>query len=175
MLRVICAMFCLIGCTSLDATTLARLSQVNPLGADPALFRVLANLPEGLAMREGQSQLVLTLTTEGETEIGEFVLEQGRQQGQQMLAVAEQDLDRLRALQVKAREAEAQDPDGTKGSLSASVGLCSLGEGPDPDDQISIDLVMDGETAMPLVRALSVEKYLSILKKQGGEALQPCP
>lgn len=165
----------LMACSTVNPVTLARLSQVNPLETDPALYRVLANLPEGLDVKKGSSQLVLSMTLEGETQVNEFTLQHLDKGGVQELAVAEEDLERLRALQALARQAKLQNPGGSSGSLSASVGLCTVNGGPDPDDEISIDLVMDGQTALPLVRSLSVSRYLAEIEKKAVEPLQPCP
>ncbi|MBV2358992.1 hypothetical protein KUH32_04325 [Thalassococcus sp. CAU 1522] len=161
------------GCTAIDAVTAARLGTTDPLSADPAVYRVIAHLPEGLEIIPGSARLVLVATRDGQTAGGEFVLDRQTSGRQSAFSVADRDLPALRAAQAAARTWETEDPQGTSGSLSLSFGLCTVDGGPDMDVPVSAEIAIDGGTPRPLLRPTPVRRYLAMMR-QAGRPVGPC-
>jgi len=163
------------GCSSVVPGTVARLSQVSPLTADPAGFVVALDLPDGVAVAPGSAHLILSArqTDTGEAATGQFTLEAGQTAaGQDTLRVAEKDLSSLRALQARINAWEDADPDATQGSLSVTLAGCRVGEGPDPDATLSIALQPDKDAPfLPLVRNAPLSDALKLAETG---PLPPC-
>lgn len=163
------------GCATVNPVTLAKAAQIDPLSADPALFTVYLDLPEGLAIAPGGAVLSVSTTfaTTGEAESGSFPLVARDVGGMRAWTVAPDDLDRLRALQAQARDWEALDAKASSGSIALGITGCTTGAGPDPKARISADLDLDGTGArLPLIRGLTVAR---LLEETGGAATPACP
>ncbi len=165
----------LAACGAVDPVTLARLAATSPLEADPAGFRIVAHLPDGLTLPEGGTHLTLSATRSGDVAEGVFTLARRAEAQSYAFEVAEADLPALRALQAKIRRWEAEDPAGTSGSLGIDVTACTTGAGPAPDARFSVDLAMEpGGAARPLLRPVAVSRYEEMLREEGGVGLMPC-
>ncbi|MDJ0822585.1 MAG: hypothetical protein QNJ09_12360 [Paracoccaceae bacterium] len=163
-------------CAVIDPVTVARLASTSPLTADPAVFELRANLPDGLALAPGAAVLTLSATRGEEVADGRFTLAQVRDGDATVLRVAEVDVPVLRALQSRINAWEEADPDGTMGSLGIDVQPCTTGNGPAPQARFSVDLVMaPGGPARPLLRPVPVRRFKERLRKEAGVGLMPCP
>lgn len=164
----------LAACSYVSAPGLARLSALSPLEADPADIAVAIDLPSGLGTVPSSTILTLQAnrTDTGESFEETFVLRTRRAGDLDVFAVAETDLDRLRAAQREARLWEDAAPQASQGSLSVSAEFCTTGRGPAPDARSSI-LIQTSPTGafFPLVRNAPVREAAD---PEALRALPPC-
>lgn len=160
------------GCSNLVASTAARLADLSPLEADPGGFAIRADLPEGLDLVPGASELTLSATRDdGMSASGTFAIL--KMDGDEPLwRIDPARLDDLRTLQTRIRSWEEADPDGTTGSLGITVKGCRIGAGPAPDATLSLWIRITADTPLrPLLRNLPVAK----IQDDGARQLPPCP
>ena len=172
-LSILCAVG-LASCTSVVPSTVSQLNRLSPVEADPSGFTIFVDLPEGLGIMEDSAMLVFGAERIGRVERveGFFTLERGQVGEAETFRVAEEDLDRFRELQRQIGVWQAEDADGTKGSLSIGVGGCLIGEGPAPESRLAISMtVEEGGPVLPLIRPTAVERVLDVLNV---EDLPPC-
>ena len=171
------AVLALSACASLNPLTLYHLSQLSPLEADPADFTVAIDVPNGASIEPGSATLGLSAIRGNETIGAEYALAsingnpidlpppKGRYN---LYRIADTDLAAIRATQAKARLWEAEDPDGTQGSLSAGLKPCTLGDGPAKDAAVAIQLrITPGGPFLPLVKSMSLRQVV-------GADIKPC-
>lgn len=150
----------LASCSSLVATTAARISGLDPLTADPEDIQLVAVLPPGLSVRPESAVLVLSATRGTESRSGRFVLRdlaaptgvtvpEGSMA--RLYAVDEDDAERMRALQADILDWKREG--GVSGSLSLSIAGCAEGAGPASDAVGSVLIrLAPGQPFLPLVR-----------------------
>ncbi len=148
--QILLAVLVVLGaCADFVPETLRAVEAVDPLTVDPADIALRLSLPDGVAVLPGSARLQMSARQEtGDSIAQEFIL----QFEQDVLAVAPRDHAALRALQAQITAWKAEDPDGTKGSLSMFFDPC-LANGPLPPDaraSVAIRLAADG-TFLPLV------------------------
>lgn len=175
----------LAACGSLVPSTVARLSQLSPMEADPADIEVAVAFPPGLDVQAGGAVLVLTATRTdtGQTSGGRYVLD--RREGVPaevpadpggqvaVFRVAPRDLPALSAQQALIRTWEAENDPATSGSLSVSLAGCARGEGPAPDADGAVWMRVEaGGGFLPLVRPTAIA---AILDGATIAALPACP
>ncbi|MEO0917319.1 MAG: hypothetical protein AAFY31_10120 [Pseudomonadota bacterium] len=165
--------FLLLGCASLDPGTARQLAGLDPLTADPQDFVVSVDLPNGIGLQPGSVVLSLQARSAASGQTGgEWSLDRvNTVDGLVSYRVAPGDLPDLQAVQSMAAKWEAEDPDGTDGSLSLSVGPCRLPNVTlDKDLSVSAFLTLETDGPMlPVLRDVSVRRFLS------GEALRNLP
>lgn len=145
MSRFVVLLLALSACGAVDLSTVARLSALSPVEADPAGFAAALALPDGLDLRPGGATLRLgaTRADTGQETGSTYVLERTDLDGADGVAapeganlslyrVAPADLDRLRAQQATIRDWKADFP-GTTGSLTIALDGCREGSGPAED------------------------------------------
>lgn len=177
MLRLVFLLPLLAACSAVSLSTTALLSRQNPLEVDPAGYRIIAYLPEGLDIAPGGAALELTARHGAATAEGRFALQRtGRADGGSDWAVAPADLPALRRLQAQARLWEERDPDATTGQMSIHLRPCNRGAGPAPSDRLHVNIVTQpGGPELPLLHPVSVARFDKTLQKAAGESRAPCP
>lgn len=155
----------LAGCAWSSPTTVARLSGLSPTEVDPAALSVGLTLPEGVAVRPGSARLFLG-AVRGEESVGRraaLVSEGDRWR------IDPDAVEPLRETQAVIRRWKAEDPRGTKGTLSVALEGCETGDGPPAEAAVSIDLALSpGGPPLPLLR----DAPLSAVT--GRAPLEPC-
>ncbi len=164
------------GCAGIVPGTALLLSNTNPLTADPGEISVALALPDGLSVLPGSVKLSLEAEREGAGEVrGIWTLEQARDpEDRVVFRLAEADRADVQSVQAQARTWEAEDPDGTRGSMSLSLAGCRTVSAANLADArasayISLE---DGGPMRPLFRNAPIAEVLS--SKQVS-ALPPCP
>jgi hypothetical protein len=169
----------LTACAALVPSTAARLATFDPLTTDPAAIELVVILPPGLAINPGSAKLDLTATRGRERLAGSFRLkdrpadegfEVPKGATARQFAIADTDLERMRALQAKIadwkREGEAN------GSLAVGLGGCAVGVGPAPDATGSVLIrVRTDSPYLPLIRD---GKLADLLGPELLGAIKPC-
>lgn len=173
------AVACLAACTALVPSTAARLAATDPLTADPAALELVVILPPGLAVSPGSAKLDLSADRGAEHKSGSFQLADRPVPADIKLpdgatargfAIAEPDVDRMRALQ--AEIAEWKRDGAAKGSLGLGIGGCATGEGPAPDatGSVLIRVREDG----PFLPLIENGKLADLLGPKVLAAIKPC-
>ena len=141
-------------CGGLNPITLARLSQMSPLTADPAAIQVMIDFPDGIRIPRGSAVLGFEaeLRSTGETIAGNFVLaETGA--ARRLYRIDPADIPEMRAFQARAKAWEATHPDDSSGSMSIDLQFCKIGEGPAPDATVDVSIRMETDGPfLPLIR-----------------------
>ena len=172
----ILSLILLAGCSGMVPGTALLLSNTDPLTADPGQISVALDLPEGLGVLPESVKLGLEATRSGVGDVGGvWTLEQARDgEGRDVFRVPEEDREALRQVQRQARVWNDEDPDGTQGALSLSIGGCRTV----PAEQLRgarasafIQLREDGP-ARPLFLNAPISQVLS---SEQVLALPPCP
>lgn len=175
MFRVICLACLLSGCSAVVPTTVAILAKGDPLTADPGDYRFYANLPDGLDLVPGSARLTLE-STYGERHVEDsFQLRQDKTAERVELFVDPADIPGMRRIQATASAWETENPEANSGSLSAFVGVCTTGDGPDPEAPISISVSIRGGPALPLMRPLPARRYIERIETEAGQQIGRCP
>lgn len=114
----------LAACAYVDPTALGPASQLDPLTVDPADMAVELVWPQTSPYALASSTLQLgAIRADGQEVAGVFQL---AQRGD-IFEIAPQDHDRFRRLQALIAEWKADDPAGTKGTLSIAAQPCVTG------------------------------------------------
>ncbi len=163
------------GCSSIVPSTVARLSALSPLKADPKDIAIALDLPDTVAIREGSAQMVMTATRKDTSETSQetYVLAtKSGTDGSVIYAISQSDFARIRQQQTLIRGWKDAVGRNASGSIGIELEGCSLGAGPDEDEVMSINLrtAADGPF-YPLVRDTPV---VSVLEYTKLEALEPC-
>ncbi|MEO0356886.1 MAG: hypothetical protein AAF386_01085 [Pseudomonadota bacterium] len=114
------------GCTSLNPITLARLALLDPLTLDPEQIRVVVTVPDGFGVQQDGTVMSIFGQPDPETPqvTDEFVLDSAEMAGANVLRIAPNDVDRMRAAQAKFAAWEAADPDAARGGFSIYTQPC---------------------------------------------------
>lgn len=166
-------------CTALVPSTAARLSALDPLTADPAALELVVILPAGLAVTPGSAKLELSADRGAEHKAGGFILADKPAAPDLDLppdatvrgfSIADQDIDRMRALQAEIAGWKRQGA--AKGSLGLGIGGCAIGGGPAPDatGSVLIKLRADG----PFLPLIADGKLSDLLGAKVMAAIKPC-
>ncbi|MGL4319924.1 MAG: hypothetical protein ACRCS3_03605 [Paracoccaceae bacterium] len=179
---LLAAFAALASCGAVVPSTVAMLSRLDPLTADPGAIEVALILPPGIAIAPGSANLSLTATRGDQTVDEAFALTPTplRLEGydmpegatSQLFRIADSDLARMRAVQARIGAWKAEDPSGTNGSFAVSAGGCGLDQGPAPDATatILIRTAKDGPL-LPLVRDAGLR---ALLGPELFDAITPC-
>lgn len=170
------ALLLLAGCGSVVPTTLARLSALSPLEADPADIAVSLQLPAGLGVKPGSAKISVQAERSDTNESFSegFVLARSTgSDGSTVYQVAASDHARFKALQDKAQSWEAENSKATSGSLSVGLEGCTIGPGPSDDATLSVSIRTEADgTFLPLIRDAALDK---VLDKTEAAQMGPCP
>lgn len=161
-------------CSSLVPATVATISRISPLDADPAAMDIVLVLPKGVQVQHGSAALTLAShrADTNETAAGTFILQQRAlvqsgllipaQAQAQAFRLAPQDLVRAKTLQNRIADAKAKAPkDMEKSSISVNIVGCTVGDGPARGAVASIYLkARAGGAFLPLVRDASLAQLL---------------
>lgn len=166
----------LAGCSGIVPGTALLLSNTDPLAADPGQISVALDLPEGIGVLPGSVKLSLEAEREGFGKVGDvWTLEQTQDaSARQVFRVAEADHAELRSVQTQAREWNVEDPDGTRGSLSLSIGGCRTVPADElADARASVFIGLRNDAPM---RPLFLKAPISeVLSEEQVSALPRCP
>jgi hypothetical protein len=168
---VLCAVI-LQACSSVILPTVAKLSGLSPLEADPQDFQIAVTLPDGVAIPEGGAKFgfAFARSDTGEAHSESYPLEQREtRDGKTLFRIAPSDIEALRAFQAMAAAWEAEDPRATSGSITMSVVACSVGDGPAPDATFStaVRISADG-LFLPLIRNARVADVIEYVADHPG-------
>lgn len=153
-------------CSGLSPVALAKLSQLDPITVDPAQIAVRLDLPDGLAVPPGGATLVLRSARSDTGQSTEARLNLAETGG--IWALTPQDAVRLRDVQSRIRQWEAEAPEAHSGSFSIGVAGCASGDGPDPAAPIRADLSLDGGASfLPILRGVTVQDALDAARSSG--------
>jgi hypothetical protein len=145
------------------------------LEADPADIAVALVLPEGAAIVPGSAILTLSATravADRQTTQNYMLADAKGSDGSDIYAISQSDLDAFRTQQSMIAQWKAEEPDGTKGSLSVQLAGCKLGDGPSEDATLSINIRTERDGGFfPLVRDAPLAEALGLA---GLDGLQPC-
>jgi hypothetical protein len=164
----------LMGCASLVPSTVARLSAISPLEADPAVLAVALVLPAGLQAAPGSAKLIITATRDdtGTRLAHAFILQATPAQiggitvppgsTAQLFRVAGADIAILRAMQTEMAQWKAEAPAGaTAGTIEIGLGGCVVGAGPAADATASAYIrTSEGGPFLPLIVDGSLRQLL---------------
>lgn len=160
----------LAACAGLDPATALRMSQIDPLTADPAGFAIRLDLPAGVGIASDSAALGLSATRNAETRGGVFRIVAAP--SGDIWRIAPVALTPLREAQEIIAEWERVDPDGTEGSLTISATPCRAGDGPAHDATLSAALqVAPGGPYLPILREVPVA---DLMRAAGLVDLPPC-
>ena len=173
------AAFTLSACSALVPSTAARLATLDPLTADPGALELVVVLPPGLAVSPGSAKLDLSADRGAEHKGGSFQLadrpapaglalpEGATARG---FAIADKDVDRMRALQ--AEIAGWKREGAAKGSFGLGIGGCAVGTGPAPDatGSVLIKVREDG----PFLPLIADGRLSDLLGAEVLAAIKPC-
>ena len=173
------AVLALSACSAIVPSTAARLAALDPLTADPAALELVVILPSGLAVTPGSATLDLSADRGAEHKGGRFQLadrpvpaglalpEGATARG---FAVADSDVDRMRALQ--AEIAGWKREGAAKGALGLGIGGCAVGDGPAPDatGSVLIKVREDG----PFLPLIADGRLSDLLGAEVLAAIKPC-
>jgi hypothetical protein len=177
------ALLLVAACTSLVPSTVARLSALSPVEADPARIVVAVALPPGLGIGPGGATLQLTgeRSDTGARSQGTYALRtapasppDGVDPGAEVvtLAIAPEDLAAVRAQQALIRGWEAENGPATSGSLGLGIAGCRVGVGPEPAAKGAVWLRTEADGPfLPLVRPTRIG---ALLGTDDIAALPPC-
>lgn len=156
-------------CGYVDPALLGQVDALDPLSVDPADVAVKVIWPEDSPYGLSSSFLSLKAArADGAQVEGVFELAQS----DNVFAIAADDYARFRALQKRIRTWEAEDPEGTKGSLSIASQPCL--KGPVLGDPGSFDVnlrLRAGGEFLPLLRDVPVLEGVDHLTT---EDIAPC-
>jgi hypothetical protein len=183
-MNVLAGVVLLSACTSLVPTTVARLSTLSPVTADPAAMEIAVEFPAGLRPVDNSSKLIIggKRTDTGQTTTLELTLmEQAGAMGVPVsnpdaaitvYRVAEGDIAALRQTQTQIAEWQDQAPSATEGSLSVGLGACRTGDGPAPDAKGSVYIRTKADgPMMPLIRNAGIA---GLVGPEAFAAIGPC-
>lgn len=152
------------GCSSVVIPTVAKLSGLSPLDADPSGFEVAIDLPEGASVDTGDATFIIESRHSGlDHHLREvFALERQEVDSDRlMFRFAQADLARVLAIQSQAAAWKAADPKLASGSISVRATPCIIGDGPDLGDTLSISLrIKPNGPLLPLVRNAKISELL---------------
>lgn len=163
-------------CSYVNTSTLARLTTLSPLEADPADFTVFISLPNDINLVPGSAKLTLQAdrADTGEAFAETYILDEKRSEvGDQIYRIAPEDIPDLRTNQALARAWEAEAPEATSGTLSFTLEACKTVDTPDLNGVIQVDLsIAEDGPRMPLISDLPLSLYET--QAERGK-IRPCP
>ncbi len=172
------------GCASMNPMTVLRLSQLDPLTADPNAIAVGLVLPKGLAVPPGGAKMVVTVQRDdtGAKRTVEAVLQQSEAvagialaegQALRLFKLSAADAARLREMQQEVALWQAEVPkDQRHGSFSVGAEGCLTAGALDPDAEISILIRTEaGGDFLPLLSGVGLRQGLG---DKAFDALGPC-
>lgn len=181
---ILAAVLALAGCASMNPMTVLRLSQLDPLTADPNAIAVGLVLPKGLAVPPGGAKMVVTVQRDdtGAKRSVEAVLQQSQAvtgiavaEGQELrlFKLSAADATRLRAMQQEAALWQAEVPKGQRhGSFSVGAEGCLTAGALESDAEISILIRTEaGGDFLPLLSGVGLRQGLG---DKAFDALGPC-
>lgn len=166
-LLVIC--IALAACSTLVPDTMRAVADIDPLRADPADIALKLTLPPSVGIVPGSAMLRFGARNQTGASLEQsFALEE--KDG--VFAVSNKDHAELRRLQSEVGKWKAEDPTGTKGSISLGFGPCRIGDTVPEDARASVGIRLDqGGTFLPLVQ----EGPLRVLLKEvSPNGMDPC-
>jgi len=161
------AIFSLWGCTSLVPSTLVRLNALDPFTADPNDMAVALELPAGLALQAGSTQMMFKAvhSPSGEAHQREYVLrEQRMPDGLVIYTLSPEDIENLEAMKVSLLPWKETSDGNSSLSMGVIADACRVPgiEVPaDPRVTILLRLEADGPLR-PLVRDASILEYFDV-------------
>lgn len=165
----------LCACTSIVPSTIAKLSTLSPLEADPADIAVALRLPEGIGIQPGSALLSLSAKRDdtAQESAADYTLASAiGPDGARLYSISETDWKTFRALQALINSWEQEAPDSTNGSLGVSLGGCRTGAEIAPDATIDINIRTERDgNFLPLLRDA---KLTSVFKTVGISELPDC-
>ncbi len=155
----------LAACSSVNLPTVARLSALSPLEADPEGLEVAFDLPVGLGIMPDGASLGFAMERSDTGEVRDLDLTLERRMlegGFVVFRVAPEDLASVRAFQATARAWKDELGGDASGSISAGVSVCLIGDGPVDEAVLSssIRTSVDGPF-FPLIVNASVADILA--------------
>ena len=163
------------GCSSVVPSTIARLNAISPMEADPQDIAIALDLPDTVGITQGSAQMLMTATrrdTEQTSSETYILATMHGSDGSTIYAIAEADFGRIRAQQTLIQQWKEEAGRATSGSVGVNLKGCSIGDGPDEDDVMSIRIRTDTDGPFfPLVRDTPVKKVLEFTEIG---ALEPC-
>ena len=173
-MRVLLTLLLLPACTALVPGMAGRLATLSPVTADPAEFAVRAELPDGLGLTpDGQWLTLSARSLTGASRSGRFPIRRAYTPDGAIWRIEPAVLGDLRRLQEEIREMKQTDPDGTTGSLGLQITGCTIGNGPDPRDRLTLFLRMERDGPFrPLLRNVRVS---DVFETTDAPPLSPCP
>lgn len=154
----------LTACGSINPLTAAKLNQLDPLTSDPADLAAQVTLPPDIAIPAGGMEMYFGATRDGREKSATLELDQ---QGD-IWRLSPENVRRLESLQHEIAIWEAEDPDGTEGTLSISIAGCSLTSTPDPQGEIAVHLSFDGGAQFrPFITRLTVADMMQQISDAG--------
>lgn len=163
-------------CSYVSPLTVARLSAMSPLTADPGGIEVVVMIPDGVRLAEGAAYMDLDAyrSDTGERLREHIALDRVDDGSTILWRIPEEDLDRLRKAQKTVAAWEAEVPDASSGSFSVGLRQCFEGRQPEPDDVFSIAIRTEKQGPLrPLMRDVPFAKLYEQLDHSGGPA-QDC-
>ena len=162
------------GCGSVVLPTVATLNAMSPLEADPAGFEIAIVMPEGADVQKDGAliQFDMARSDTGETVSEEYALQRRTSSdGRVLFRIHPDDLNAVRAFQMKARVWEVAVPEESSGSFSLAVTACktNVAVSPDATFSVSIRTVVDGPF-LPLLRNVSVVEVLENFNANAEDA-----
>jgi hypothetical protein len=169
-------------CSSLVASTAARLAAMDPLTADPAAIEVALILPPGLQVVQGGATLSIEAQRGDKVEMGQFVLQE---QPMQIVGIAvpdgaraitlritPDDVPRMRATQARIAAWDSDGAAKAKGSFGVGLNACALGDG--PSDSAVASLLIRTEAGAPFEPLVRGARLREVLGQQVFDAILPC-
>lgn len=137
-------------CSTVVPGTVLKLSEVDPLTADPADIALQVEVPDSLGLLPEAGTLALSAQFRDDTvKAGQFPIEQVGD----VLQIAPASHAALRALQAEIAVWETADPDGTDGSLGVDLEPCLRAPRVPADATVSVGIRLEADGAfLPLLR-----------------------
>ncbi|MFY0597048.1 MAG: hypothetical protein JXQ85_11510 [Cognatishimia sp.] len=173
-MRNLLACLCLSACGSVVLQTAAELERMSPMDADPAMFAVAIDLPDGFGIFPESATMLVSVEQEtlDQESKEKFTLQQSGQQVA-VFQVAANDHSRLQALQSQAREWDAKDAEATKGSIGVDLTPCLIHQNASLSETFSVAIQLAPDAPFrPLLRDVPISR---ILQEQELEQLPNCP
>lgn len=169
------ALFLAAGCAFVDPVTATMLRRVDPMTVHPENYVLTLNMPKGLSIAEDSARLVVTVYAETGDLIEEFTLRRDQSGSASHLSIDPADYARFTQLQEAARARKAENPNGRNGALGLNMRPCLIGEGPEPDARLSVDISLSKDAEpLPLLPSIPVKTYLKQIEKAAGQPVGAC-
>lgn len=142
------------------------LAQASPLTSDPAGFRAVVELPDGVAIPENGVTVHLgaARTDTKETVGGTFTLSNRGSARYRLFRMEDADAEQFRRLQSQIADWKWEAEDATSGTFSVAATVCTIGEGPAPDARYSVNFSTQADAPLvPLIRDAPVSEIIKVV------------